>query len=542
MTETPGNDLPERHDSTDSNGTSTPGDDRTSASSRPDAWQAPSPAARRPVDDRPDAGAPPLPTETPVPLAQTETQPTTPLPFTGDEHRAPASADHGPYAGAHSAAYASVTNPQGAGSEAGGSTPGQSSSTGYAAPAGLWSAPSAPRPKKRGLGAFVAVAVVAAVIGALVATGGYALLGRNGSTAVAGGGSGSLTVNNYKDATVVTAVAAKATPSVVTISVSSGSSAGTGSGVILSDDGYILTNTHVVTLDGQSGSGTVSVTLSDGTIFPATIVGTDPVVDLAVIKIKATGLKPISFADSSKLNVGDTAVAIGAPLGLSNTVTDGIVSTLNRSITVASSAAPDSSDNSSGSQDNNGQGPFSFDNGSGSTTTPSTTISLPVIQTDAPINPGNSGGALLDSKGELIGINVAIAGTGSSSSSDSQSGSIGVGFSVPANLAKRVSSEIMASGKASHGLLGASVADATSDTSARHTGALIKSISSGGAAEKAGLRAGDVVTQFDGVAITGATDITAQVRTLAGDSTASVTYIRDGATKTTTVTLGTLSS
>jgi len=376
------------------------------------------------------------------------------------------------------------------------------------------------------------------VIGALVATGGYALIGRS-SSAADGGTSGTLTIGHYNDATVISAAAAKATASVVTIDVKSGTSAGTGSGVVLTSDGYIVTNTHVVTLDGASATGTVRVTMSTGRIFAGKVIGTDPLVDLAVIKIDATGMTPIAFANSSTLNVGDTTVAIGAPLGLSNTVTEGIVSTLNRSISVASSAAPSSGGDSSTGGTNNGQGPFSFDNGTGTNSTGSL-ISLPVIQTDASINPGNSGGALLNAKGELVGINVAIASASASSATGAQAGSIGVGFSIPSNLVKRVADDIKNSGSTTHGLLGASVDDATSDTTASHTGALIKSLTSGGAAESSGLRAGDVVTEFDGNPVTGATDLTAQVRTLAGGATASLTYIRDGSTKTTTVTLGTL--
>ena len=265
--------------------------------------------------------------------------------------------------------------------------------------------------------------------------------------------------------------------------------------------------------------------------------GLDPTVDLAVLKIDATDLTPIDFADSSKLNVGDTAVAIGAPLGLSNTVTDGIVSTLNRSITVQSSAAPSDGSDQGQQNDNNGQGPFSFNNGDGNTQNQaSSVISLPVIQTDASINPGNSGGALLNAQGELIGLNVAIASSGESS------GSIGVGFSVPSNLVQRVAKEIMANGSASHGLLGASVNDATSDASATQVGALIVELSNGGAAQKAGLRQGDVVTEFNGVPITDRTDLTAQVRFLAGGATAELTYVRDGQTAKANVTLDTLTS
>jgi putative serine protease PepD len=533
---------------------------------------APHPTAAYPTEPYPSApvGAPPLPGETPVPLADaraTDAHATGPdasrssaAADGGGLHRAPASLDHAAYAGSNSAAFGSLSQPGADGRVAGasGQAPAAPGTDRYAAPAGTdytgasgysydagnaaaagWSAPVPPRPRRRGLGSLVAVAVVAAVIGALVATGGYALLGNRTSTAE-GPTPSNLTIGHYKDATIVTAVAAKATPSVVTIDVTSGTSEGTGSGVVLTSNGYIVTNTHVVTLDGASATGTVRVTTSTGRIYSGKVIGTDPLVDLAVIKINATGMTPIEFANSSKLNVGDTAVAIGAPLGLSNTVTDGIVSTLNRSISVASSAVPDNGGDSSDSQDNNGQGPFSFDNGSGTSTGDSNLISLPVIQTDASINPGNSGGALLDSKGKLIGINVAIASAGSSSDSGSQSGSIGVGFSIPANLVKRVANDIKTTGSATHGLLGASVGDATGDTTATHTGALIKSLTSGGAAEKAGLRAGDVVTQFDGNAVTGATDLTAQVRTLAGGATGSVTYIRDGSTKSTTVTLGTL--
>ena len=352
-----------------------------------------------------------------------------------------------------------------------------------------------------------------------------------------------VTVNNPEDATNITAVALKAAASVVTISVSDGDQGGTGSGVILSADGYILTNTHVVTLEGATSSPDVSVETSDGRLFDATIVGTDPIADLAVIKVKgATDLVPATFADSSKLNVGDTAIAIGAPLGLAGTVTNGIVSSLNRSISIASSAAPDPSDGSG----NSGETPFDFwgfgdQGGQGGTGNQSTaTISLAVIQTDAAINPGNSGGALLDGNGDLIGINVAIASAGSSSGTN---GSIGVGFAIPSNMAKRISDEIIDTGKATHGLLGASVLDVTEDqdvTSSSVVGASIKEVVSGGAADKAGLKVGDIITGFNGIHITGKTDLTAQVRSLAAGAKATVTYVRGGESAEATVTLGEL--
>jgi putative serine protease PepD len=163
-------------------------------------------------------------------------------------------------------------------------------------------------------------------------------------------------------------------------------------------------------------------------------------------------------------------------------------------------------------------------------------ISIPVIQTDAAINPGNSGGALLDSRGRLIGINVAIASAGSSESS----GSIGVGFALPSNLAKRVSAELIANQAATHGLLGAQVSDAAAKEGSTAVGAYIEEAVKDGAAANAGIKKGDIVTQFNGVRITDANDLTAQVRTAAGGSDATLVVNRGGESKTVKVTLGTL--
>ncbi|WP_243064167.1 S1C family serine protease [Humibacter sp. RRB41] len=392
--------------------------------------------------------------------------------------------------------------------------------------------------------------VLAGLLGGGVGAGVVGIYAANssGTKTVASNGATNVTVNDAQNATDVTAVASKASPSVVTINATASSEAGTGSGVILTADGYILTNTHVVTLDGETGSATITVNTNDGKIYKAKVVATDPVLDLAVIKLQgASGLTPASFADSDKVNVGDTAIAIGAPLGLSGTVTNGIVSALNRSIQIASSAAPsqDQQDNGGSGNGNGDNSPFNFWNdqgGSSGQSSTDSTISLPVIQTDAAINPGNSGGALLNAKGQVIGINVAIASASSSSDSSSQSGSIGVGFAIPSNVAQRVADEIVKDGKATSGLLGATVADSASSTDATTVGALIKSVTSGGAAAKAGLKAGDIVTNFNGHPITDATDLTAQVRALAGGSKASITYVRGGGNKSTDVTLGTLSS
>ena len=328
-------------------------------------------------------------------------------------------------------------------------------------------------------------------------------------------------VNDAKSVTWITGAAAKAAPSVVTISVSGSSGSGNGSGVFLTNDGFVITNAHVVTLDGSTSNVKLQVKTSDGHVYTAKVVGTDPINDLAVIKVDAPiSFTPVQFADSSKINVGDRVVAIGAPLGLANTVTEGIVSALNRTIAVASAEVPE----------NQGLGGLQFFSGSG------TAVNLRVIQTDAAINPGNSGGALVDEEGRLIGINVAIASAGSGA----QAGNIGVGFAIPSNVSQRIASEIMATGTASHALLGAGVADSTgnSDRSGFSVGAEIKELTRGGAAEKAGLAVGDIVVKFNGQAITTAGELTAAVRQEPAGAEAVIEVIRNKKTLTLNVVLG----
>ncbi|MEO0027035.1 MAG: hypothetical protein RL716_366 [Actinomycetota bacterium] len=328
-------------------------------------------------------------------------------------------------------------------------------------------------------------------------------------------------VNNTSQVNWVTAAASVASPSVVTISVAGADGGGTGSGVFLTEDGYILTNTHVVTLDGATADPTIEVKTWDGHVLDAKIIGTDPTNDLAVIKVESPlTFTPIQFADSSALNVGEQVVALGAPLGLENTVTEGIVSALNRTIQVASAAAPDSSG-----------GSLQLFNGSGSAT------NLRVIQTDAAINPGNSGGALVNEKGQLVGINVAIATAGSTTGS---SGSIGVGFAIPSNVAHRIATEIMATGKASHALLGASVGDAAASKAAGSftVGAEVMALTEGGAAKFAGIQVGDIIVGFNGVDINSAKELTAAVRQEAAGAEAEVVFIRDSKEQTVNVVLG----
>jgi putative serine protease PepD len=318
-----------------------------------------------------------------------------------------------------------------------------------------------------------------------------------------------IVVNNLEDVNWVTAASSAAAPSVVTIRVSGAATSGNGSGVVLTSDGYILTNAHVVTIGGSTDNVELSVRTNEGEVSPAKVVGTDPTNDLAVIKIETTKpLTPMVFADSSKINVGDQVVAIGAPLGLEATVTRGIVSALNRTIQVASSENP----NETG-----------LEFWSGSSVPP---VNLGVIQTDAAINPGNSGGALVNDRGELIGINVAIA----RASSSAEGGSIGVGFAIPSNVADRISKAIISDGEATHGLLGVLVGDAMSSEngSAFPVGALIIEVTPGGAAEDIGLKPDDIVTKLNDKIITSASELTAAVRQESADTKVKIEIQRDG--------------
>jgi putative serine protease PepD len=395
---------------------------------------------------------------------------------------------------------------------------------GYTGPynPGMYNDPAhTPRRKASfGVGTLVASILAAGLVGGGVATVGSGALGNGSSSVVSSTGSqpGTVIVNNKDDVNAITAAALKATPSVVTISASSGNAGGTGSGIVLDDQGHILTNTHVVTLDGQTANAALEVRTSTGKVLKATLVGTDPLSDLAVIKVDDTsGLTPATLGDSGKLNVGDTAIAIGSPLGLTGTVTDGIVSTLNRTISVASSAAPKNGDSSQG-----GDQGFQFappGGGQGKSTANQGSISINVIQTDAAINPGNSGGALVNTKGEIIGVNVAIASAGSDSSSSSSSGNIGVGFSIPINHAKRVAQEIINTGKASHGQLGVSVRDKSSGSSSSFSvGADVATVEPNSAAAKAGIKVGDVITKFNDLTVSEPNQLTAAVREQPGEA------------------------
>jgi putative serine protease PepD len=285
-------------------------------------------------------------------------------------------------------------------------------------------------------------------------------------------------------------IAATALPSVVTIKVDGGGDgSATGSGFILDAKGHILTNNHVV--EGGA-TGDIEVVLSNGDTEKATIVGRDLSYDLAVLKIARTGLTPLQLGPSSKVVVGDQVIAVGAPLGLDQTVTSGIVSALNRPVTPG----------------NGGE-----------------TSYINAIQTDAAINPGNSGGPLLDLNGKVIGINSAIArvpGTGGTTG-----GSIGLGFAIPSDQARRTADQLIATGKATHPVIGVGLSRTFSGEGAQvstESGA----VTAGGPAAKAGVRPGDVITSFEGKRILTPDQLIVSIRALAVGETVTLTVERDG--------------
>jgi putative serine protease PepD len=310
------------------------------------------------------------------------------------------------------------------------------------------------------------------------------------------------------------AIAAKVLPSVVSINVRGSSGSDTGSGVVLRSDGYVLTNNHVVAAAASGGS--VSVVFNDGSTSSARIVGTDQEDDLAVIKVAKTGLPAATLGASSNVRVGDAVLAVGSPLGLTGTVTAGIVSALNRPVDTT--------------QDQQQQtDPFSFNNQQQQT---ATTTVISAIQTDAAINPGNSGGPLLNAAGQVIGINSAIASTGSIGG---QAGNIGVGFAIPIDQARIIAGELIKDGKASHPLMGVVLADATDDSG--NDLARVQSVTSGGPAAKAGLKVGDVIVEVGGQRTAGADAVIAAIRLHQPGQRLSITVERDGAKHTLTVTL-----
>jgi putative serine protease PepD len=319
------------------------------------------------------------------------------------------------------------------------------------------------------------------------------------------------------------AIASRVLPSVVSINVTTSNQADTGSGVVLRSDGYILTNNHVVS--AATGGGNIVANFNNGSSASARIVGTDSVDDLAVIKVNKTGLTPATLGNSRVVQVGDPVLAVGSPLGLSGTVTAGIVSAINRPVQTEDPQQQQQLD------------PFGFGGGGGQAQTVQPTV-IDAIQTDAAINPGNSGGALVDAAGQVVGINSAIASLGSSLGG--QSGNIGVGFAIPINEAKAIATELINTGHAVHPLLGVSLAGDTSDgTSPKAT---VEGVTAGGPADTAGIKKGDVITSVDGIQTQSSDAVIAAIRSLQPGQQVAIAFTRGGSTHRVTATLTTESS
>lgn len=461
---------------------------------------------------------PSVPSAPPVPAAAPEGTPAPPsAPAGPDSSDAAATQQSGPAMDWPPPQHAPSAQPQPAGAW----PPPPPAVPAYAQGAGggggpVWGAagqlpPEAPR-KRRAGGLVAAVAVAALVAGGVGGALGYWAADRNDS----GNSSGSTTVTAStnpqalkRDPGTVAGVAAKALPSVVTIDAQNGDGeGGTGTGFVYDKEGHILTNNHVVA--SAANSGQLTATFSNGKKYDAEVVGRAEGYDVAVLKLKnaPSGLSPLALGNSDQVAVGDSTIAIGAPFGLSNTVTTGIISAKNRPVA--------SGDGSGGSN--------SY---------------MSALQTDASINPGNSGGPLLDARGAVIGINSAIQSTGSSG--QAQAGSIGLGFAIPINQAENVAQQLIKTGQPVYPVIGATV---TMDE--KTGGAVISDQGSGGTppvspdgpAAKAGLEAGDVITKFNDTVIDSGPTLIGEIWTHKPGDKVTLTYKRDGKVSTAEVTLG----
>jgi putative serine protease PepD len=374
------------------------------------------------------------------------------------------------------------------------------------------------QPRRPGWGGVIAVGAGAAVLSSLLTAG--IVLQNDDEVSTTGVKTSAPLVkapvsNSSTAAPDWGAVAKAVEPSVVAVQVSSQAGSGEGSGVILDKDGRIVTNNHVVA--GGGPGATVQVVLSDGRSYPATVVGTDPSTDLAVIKLNKApaNLVPAVLGDSDSVSVGDPVMAVGNPLGLAGTVTTGIVSATNRPTTTQNQ----SSDPTAGQGD---------------------PVVTNAIQTDAAVNPGNSGGALVDSQGRVIGIPSSIASLGGGGlGQSSQSGSIGLGFAIPVAEVKDVTAQLIKGGAVSHAWLGVGPDDGTVTVDgASRDAAVLKDILKNGPAEKAGLKVGDAVIAVDNEPVNSALSLVGQLRERQAGVAVTLTVVRDGKSTDINVTLG----
>ena len=371
-----------------------------------------------------------------------------------------------------------------------------------------------PRKTRKTLAAFVAVALLSAGVG-----GGSAIAANHYLNSSSSGFSTATTTQvaqSSANSPDWTATAAAIKDAVVAIKVEGSNKQGQGSGVIIDAKGHIVTNNHVVSGAGQGAK--LSVTIGDKT-YSAKVVGTDPSTDLAVLKLEnpPSNLTVASWGDSSKLKVGQPVMAVGNPLGLSDTVTTGIVSALNRPVTTQAVTDNNDLDNNINSQQD------------------SDVVVTSAIQTNAAINPGNSGGALVDSSGALVGITSSIASLASNGSSSGQSGNIGIGFAIPSAQVKSVVEQLIANGTVKHPQLGIRASNGTSGT---QLGAKVEDITQGSAAAQAGLQKGDLITAIDGTPVVGSESLVAQVRSHEVGKEVTLKVLRGSETLELKVTLG----
>ena len=369
-----------------------------------------------------------------------------------------------------------------------------------------------PRKARKTLAAFVAVALLSAGVGGGSAIVANHYLGGSHPSAIS-----TATTTQVAQASANspdwTATAAAVKNAVVAIKVEGSSGQGQGSGVVIDAQGHIVTNNHVVSGAGQGAK--LSVTIGDKT-YSAQVVGTDPSTDLAVLKLEnpPSNLTVASWGDSSMLKVGQPVMAVGNPLGLSDTVTTGIVSALNRPVTTQAVTDNDNNVSDQGSSD---------------------VVVTSAIQTNAAINPGNSGGALVDSSGALVGITSSIASLASNGSSSGQSGNIGIGFAIPSAQVKSVVEQLITNGTVKHPQLGIRASNGTSGT---QLGAQVEDIAQGSAAAQAGLQKGDLITAIDGTPVVGSESLVAQVRSHEVGKEVTLSVIRGSETLELKVTLG----
>ncbi|GAA2427991.1 S1C family serine protease [Streptomyces glaucus] len=380
---------------------------------------------------------------------------------------------------------------------------------------GGWGAPyQQPAPKSgRGRGGLLAAILIAALAAGGLGGGlGYTLAKNNDETASTTVSASDTGGSVKRDPGTVAAVAAKALPSTVTIEAESTSGeGGTGTGFVFDTQGHIVTNNHVVA--GAVDGGKLTATFPDGRKYDAEVVGNAQGYDVAVIKLKnaPANLKPLPLGDSDKVAVGDSTIAIGAPFGLSDTVTTGIISAKDRPV-----ASSDGSADSKASY-------------------------MSALQTDASINPGNSGGPLLDAQGNVIGINSAIQSSSNGGFGSGQAGSIGLGFAIPINQAKYVAQQLIKTGKPVYAKIGASVSleDTTDGAQITDQGTGgTEPVEPGGPADKAGLQPGDVITKLDDTVIDSGPTLIGEIWTHQPGDKVTITYERDGKEHTAELTLG----